>query len=325
MTLRLERVRLGAKRPRAGRVELSFELPPGSHALFLPDAELAAELCRVITGELPPSGGAARLDGVPPLSSPPLRACSACLLPSEPADWLGPQVDAHLAALRALRAAARGPGVLQAEPSSTAQRAADALLGALGQRATASLGPDERRRVALVAALLVPAPRLLALSDALDGLAAGEAELLLDALRALAESGAVVLHLGDRQPSLERLGEPVQTPRTVGERAERVTCLVRTERPRELIALLAENPAVLGARLDAERPRDVWVTGPEESAILAAIAGALRRCRGEPFELRTLPAERAVEEAKAAPGAARPRPARLARLRRGAPSIGGAA
>jgi ABC-2 type transport system ATP-binding protein len=264
----------------------SLTLGPGLHVILGTELDGTRELITLIAGVSAPRSGSVRVAEKNPRSAPELRRRIGSLLAEEtlpPA----PTVSGALAlALRARNDAKAPAQVLEDGLSGWSERRADSLSSA------------ERRRLALVLALSLPEPLVLALHEPLAA-AGSERARVAELLAERAKTGTCVVastasprdasDLGGSAVLLERgrfVRHPEQplalhlAPGTVPE------IRVKSSDARRLAAELAQNAAVTGLVRTEESGSELLVSGPDPELVALAIARASQRANAPVLALQ---------------------------------------
>jgi ABC-type multidrug transport system ATPase subunit len=251
-----------------------LSLDAGVHVVLGTPRDGTAELVELSAGIRPPKRGLVQVDGQAPFSSPQTRSQIASLLQVETLS----ETDSVAEALSRALALRGGPN-------------ADQLLGEYGflawaGRAVRSLGPRERRTLALLVALSHEKARLLALFEPFSVVPELDLERVRSALEARAKHGACVvvatastedaLFLGGSWLLLERgvlSGHGPHETTTLG--ASSVKALsVRSAEPRRLAQALAERAEILGLSFgETLGGRELLVFGPTPELVAEAVVG----------------------------------------------------
>jgi ABC-2 type transport system ATP-binding protein len=259
---------------------LSLALGPGLHVLLGTPEDGAAEAIALAAGVHRPRGGRVRLAGADPYRSPALRTRIGALLGLE-----DPVAGRRVS-----------DGVARALEARGARLRASEALAAVGlakweARRVRELALSEHRSVALAIALSVSEPVLLSLHEPLAFTSGLSRTRVVEALKARAAAGAIVLaatasardavELGGNVSVLDRgrlLGKASASLPSDLVVSERVELWVRADRARELAALLAAEPAVMAADWDdRDGSGQLRLRGSDLEALALAVLRTGRR------------------------------------------------
>lgn len=259
---------------------------PGLHVVLGSSADGAEELIELAAGVASPRRGGVWLEDREPSKTPDLRRRIGSLLGAENLTGTG-AVGAWLEELRELRRGDLAASLARYAPHVSRERP------------LASLSATERRALALAVALADPEPLSLALYDPESALVAPVRDAGLERVRELAQRAIVLvavpsvtaarrlagtLHVLDRGVLSRSPSHAWPNALTPGLGA---WLLVECERPRELLAALAQCPEVEEARYDAGRAaKHVRVRGGDIEGLSLAVSGAAVRSRAGVHALR---------------------------------------
>jgi hypothetical protein len=161
------------------------------------------------------------------------------------------------------------------------------FVGALLDAPPTTLGPLQRRRVALGLALALKHPIGLLLSDPLADLSDDEADDFLKMLSDYEKLGTTIVCIVPSHRAAARLTTKIHhtTPHMHQDRAG-AFFLLRSERPRELAGLLSADPHIISTRVHPEIPGELSVEAIDEESGATAITSAVCRAGVEVFEMR---------------------------------------
>ncbi|HEY3234513.1 MAG TPA: hypothetical protein VGJ84_07340 [Polyangiaceae bacterium] len=251
--------------------QLTLALEPGIHVVLGGQSDGASVLIQAAAGLSRLRRGRVTIRGSDPYRSPETRRRVGALTAVEPAP-IGSRVKDVVASALALRKSpANGVEVLQRFQ-----------LEKWAGRRSALLTNAERRSLAMVLALSLTEPLLLALYEPLVELAELDTDMVRQRLALAAQGGVCVLcttaSLGD---ALKLGGKLTVLDRgrlySASEGALLSSALryffVRTPEPRKLASALSREPAVSACEWDEVRaPGQLRISGPDPDAVALAVA-----------------------------------------------------